>query len=70
VTEAEIRAILRYFAWEHLPPQLQVVSQPFGALAHRMVETLPTSGDRAFETLAGLRRLLEAKDCAVRAAVE
>ena len=69
--EDEIRAILRHFRWEHLPPHLQVVSSPFGALAHRMVEELlPTSGDRAFETLAGLRRLLEAKDCAVRAALE
>lgn len=35
-----------------------------------MIETLPISGDQAFETLAGLRRLLEAKDCAVRAALE
>lgn len=66
----EIRAIRRYFEWEHLPPQLQEVSRPFGELADRMIETLPIRGDSAFETLAGLRRLLEAKDCAVRAALE
>lgn len=66
----EIRAVRRYFEWDHLPPHLQVVSRPFGELADRMIETLPISGDRAFETLAGLRRLLEAKDCAVRAALE
>ena len=66
----EIGSILRYFEWDHLPPRLQEVSRPFGELANRMIETLPIRGDSAFETLAGLRRLLEAKDCAVRAALE
>ncbi len=67
----EIRAVRRYFEWEHLPPRLQEVSRPFGELAHRMIETLPTVvTPGSYETLAGLRRLLEAKDCAVRAALE
>ena len=67
----EIGSILRYFEWGHLPPRLQEVSRPFGELANRMVETLPTGvTPGAYETLAGLRRLLEAKDCAVRAALE
>ncbi len=57
--------ILRYFAWEHLPPKLQEVSQPFALLAVRMATTLPPGA----EVSAGLRHLLEAKDCAVRAAL-
>jgi len=57
--------ILRYFAWQHLPQVLQDVSRGFGELALWMVDTLPRSAERA----AGLRKLLEAKDCAVRAAL-
>ena len=56
-------AILKHFAFEHLPPDLQAVSRPVGELARSMAETLP--GDP--ETTAGLRKLLEAKDCFVRA---
>ena len=58
--------ILRYFAWEHLPQHLQAISRPFGELAHQMVDTLPEGPERQ----AGLRKLLEAKDCAVRAALD
>ena len=58
-------AILRHFVWEHLPPHLQVIYQPICELAHRMAETLPEGP----EVTAGLRKLLEAKDCLVRAAV-
>jgi hypothetical protein len=57
--------ILKYFAYEHLPAKLQVISKPFGELAQLMAATLPPSA----ETSAGLRKLLEAKDCAVRAAL-
>lgn len=55
--------MLQFFAYEHLPPHLQAVSKPFGDLAHQIVETLPQNAERT----AGLRKLLEAKDCAVRA---
>lgn len=61
-----IAGVLRYFAWEHLPERLQAVSRPFGELAEHMVDTL-RSGP---ELTAGLRKLLEAKDCAVRAALD
>jgi hypothetical protein len=54
---------LQFFAWKHLPPHLQAVSKPFGELAQKMVEDLPQNAERT----AGLRKLLEAKDCAVRA---
>lgn len=55
--------MLQFFEYEHLPIHLKGVSQPFGELAERMVETLPRNPERT----AGLRKLLEAKDCAVRA---
>lgn len=51
----------------HLPPYLAGVSAACQALAHDMVDRLPTDDP---ETTAGLRKLLEAKDCFVRAAVE
>jgi hypothetical protein len=57
--------ILDYFAYEHLPPKLKEVSKPFCDLAKVMAEMLP----QCAETIAGLRKLLEAKDCAVRAAL-
>lgn len=55
--------ILRHFTFEHLPPHLAEVSRPFGVLAHRLVETLPRDPERS----VALRKLLEAKDAAVRA---
>jgi hypothetical protein len=55
--------ILQFFAWAHLPPHLQVVSQPFGELATRIVDTIPRNPERT----VALRKLLEAKDAAVRA---
>jgi hypothetical protein len=58
-------ALLRYFAWEHLPPRLQEVSRPFAELAQAMAGRL--SGP---ELTVGLRKLLEAKDCCVRAALD
>lgn len=58
--------ILKFFQYEHLPPALQEISRPFGDLARWMVSVLPDSAERS----AGLRKLLEAKDCAVRASME
>lgn len=55
--------ILQYFKFDHLPEHLQAVSRPFSVIAQHMVETLPRCAERS----AGLRKLLEAKDCAVRA---
>jgi len=55
--------MLQFFAYEHLPAHLQAVSKPFGELAQRIVETLPSNPERT----VALRKLLEAKDCAVRA---
>ena len=56
--------LLRWFAFGHLPENLAAVSQQFAALAEDMVRILPFCAERS----AGLRKLLEAKDCSVRAA--
>jgi hypothetical protein len=55
--------LLKYFKYEHLPAHLQEVSKPLGELAKLMDETLPDGAEKT----VGLRKLLEAKDCFVRA---
>lgn len=55
--------ILQFFAYAHLPPHLQAVSKPFGDMATQLVGTLPRNPERT----VALRKLLEAKDAAVRA---
>lgn len=57
--------MLQFFAYSHLPEQLQKVSEPFGTLAERLVAELPQNPERT----VALRKLLEAKDCAVRALI-
>lgn len=57
--------LLQFFVYEHLPPHLQAISKPFGDLARQLVETLPSNPERT----TALRKLLEAKDCAVRASL-
>lgn len=56
--------VLRFFEYDHLPERLQVISKPFHDLAHDVV--LRVEGVQLRE---GLQRLLEAKDCMVRAAL-
>lgn len=58
--------VARYFAYSHLPEKLQAVSEPFSDLAARMIRALPDGP----ELTVGLRKLLEAKDCMVRAALD
>ena len=55
--------MLQFFTWAHLPPHLQAISRPFGEMAQQIAGTLPRNPERT----AALRKLLEAKDCAVRA---
>lgn len=55
--------ILQFFGWSHLPPHLQAISKPFGDVAANIVMTLPRNPERT----VALRKLLEAKDAAVRA---
>jgi len=53
----------QFFRFAHLPPHLQEVSKPFCELAQHVIATLPSNPERT----VALRKLLEAKDCAVRA---
>lgn len=54
----------RLFSWSHLPSGLRETSCACAELAGHMVAALPDGP----ELSAGLRKLLEAKDCFVRAA--
>ena len=56
--------ILQFFAFAHLPPHLQAISQPFADQADRIM-ALPRNPERT----VALRKLLESKDAAVRAAL-
>lgn len=56
---------LQFFQYSHLPAPLQEVSRPFCELAKRIVDTLPRNPERT----VALRKLLEAKDCAVRSSI-
>lgn len=57
--------IMKFFEYAHLPPKLREVSEPFCLLAQHVEKTLPRSAERT----VALRKLLEAKDAAVRAAL-
>lgn len=55
--------ILQFFQYKHLPENLQEISKPFSELANEYIMNLPQNRERT----TALRKLLEAKDCAVRA---
>lgn len=61
-----IQHLARQFGYRHLPDHLQPVSQRCHDTAMVMVAGLPDGP----ELTAGLRKLLEAKDCFVRAALD
>ncbi|MGB0818088.1 MAG: hypothetical protein ACPGQQ_04190 [Candidatus Puniceispirillaceae bacterium] len=54
--------LYQFFEYEHLPEHLQAVSKPFCILAAELAD-LPDNPEKT----TALRKLLEAKDCAVRA---
>lgn len=57
--------LLQFFQYDHLPPNLANISVTFHDLAHEMMDKLPDDPQR--EQM--LQKLIEAKDCAVRALV-
>jgi len=57
--------MMKWFAYAHLPEKFQAVSKPFGDLAQNIVSTIEPGPERT----VALRKLLEAKDAAVRAVV-
>jgi hypothetical protein len=58
-------ALLQYFRYEHLLENLQAISKPIAELAEGLAYRPPQNP----EVSARLRKLLEAKDCFVRAAL-
>jgi hypothetical protein len=57
--------IMKFFAFEHLPEHLKEVSRPICLIAEQYDKHLPDGPEKS----AGLRKLLEAKDCFVRTQV-
>lgn len=58
--------VYKYFGYQHLPLALQEISKPLSELADLMETVLPDCAEKS----AGMRKLLEAKDCFVRAKLE
>lgn len=58
--------LMQFFKYDHLPAHLQAISKPFADLAEYIDLSLPSNPERT----VALRKLLEAKDCAVRAGIE
>lgn len=61
--QTRVEPLLKFFKYDHLPEHLKKVSKPFCDLSEHIVLTLPSNPERT----VALRKLLEAKDCAVRA---
>ena len=73
--------LLQFFEYKHLPPRLQMISAPFHDMAHNLCNTIERNPERTMalrklirseehtSELQSLRKLIEAKDCAVRAAI-
>ncbi len=59
-------AVVRWFAYDHLPPDNRRMPAVICQLVTGLLVDLPDSP----ELTTGLRKLLEAKDCLTRAAVE
>jgi hypothetical protein len=57
--------LLQFFEYAHLPESLQEISKQFFELAHQLILLLPRNQERT----VALRKLLESKDCAVRARI-
>lgn len=58
--------IMRYFEHTHLPDPLQGVSRQFRLLGWWVEDNLPAGPEKS----TALRKLLEAKDAAVRSALD
>lgn len=57
--------MLRWFEFSHLPEKLQLVSREFRSMAHAICDLCAAGPERT----VALRKLLESKDAAVRAAL-
>jgi hypothetical protein len=64
-SEQQADHIMQFFGYAHLPESLADVSKKFAELADAIVATVPRNPERT----VALRKILEAKDAAVRACV-
>ena len=69
MTEQLTPPILKYFRYEHLPAHLQARSKLFHDVAVSLVKQYE-QGDDIAELVVSLRKLLEAKDAAVRSIIK
>jgi hypothetical protein len=60
-----MKNFMQFFKYDHLPPDLREVARPFAVMAAHLLETLPHNP----ESTVCVRKLMEAKDCALRAHV-
>lgn len=58
--------LLKFFEYQHLPEDLAKVARHFAVMTDVLLTMVPDGP----ELTVCLRKLLEAKDCAVRAALE
>ena len=63
MSDQQNEPMLQFFAFEHLKAELQPTSAKFADVAHYVAALVPRNPERT----VCLRKLLEAKDCAVRA---
>lgn len=63
--KARYQSQMKYFEYKHLPEELQKISKQYYELALNMCFRLPDGVEKDF----CLRKLLEAKDCAVRSMI-
>lgn len=56
--------IIQFFKYDHMPENLQEVAEEFYFMAQYLDRVIPTSAEKS----VALRKLLESKDSAVRAA--
>jgi hypothetical protein len=55
--------MLQFFRFEHLPEKEALVALPFAQMANHLCAILPQNPERT----VALRKLLESRDCALRA---
>jgi hypothetical protein len=63
------KLVLTYFKYDHLNDRLAGFSKPFHAQAAKIVRATKAQELEPTESLVALRKLLEAKDACVRAAL-
>jgi len=60
-----MQRLLQFFECDHLPYNLKEVATHFKVMAYTLCQNLPHNA----ESTVALRKLLEAKDCAVRSLI-